>query len=91
MNAFSSNWGFEETKSSIVSMIFSFWMFSELLIDVIHLLLANLSSANRALFVLWHLEDDLTSEFILFLYSLHKPIPVHTYEVEPMEALIYSD
>lgn len=66
-------------------------MLFELDVNVVHLLLANLPSADRASLVLRHLEFNFTSEFIFFFDTLHEPISVDTDEVESVEALVNSN
>jgi hypothetical protein len=72
-------------------VIFAFWMLFELIVYVVHLLFEDVSSADGASLVFWHLINDFASELILFFDPLHEPIPVDTDKVEPVEALVNSN
>lgn len=65
-------------------------MLLELPLDVLNLVFLDVSSANGASLMLWHLVGDFIAELILFLESLHEPISMETDQVETMEALIHS-
>lgn len=78
------------TKDSIIFVVIDFRMFLELLLDVVHLFLSDISSTDGTSFVLRHLVFNLTSEFVLFPGPLHEPIPVHADEMESVEALVDS-
>jgi hypothetical protein len=73
---------------STVVFIVNFWVFLELLLDVLHLVSIDLPSTHCAPLRLRRLVRDLTSKLIFLFESLHVPVPVHAYQVEPVEALV---
>ena len=65
-------------------------MLGELSLDVVKFLFGDVSSADGASLVLWHLVLDFTPELVFLPDPLHKPIPVQADQVESVEALVYS-
>lgn len=66
-------------------------MLRELLLDVIKLIIVDNSSARRALLAFWHFVNDIASKLIFLDSSRHKPIPVQTFQVESVEAVLNTD
>lgn len=78
-------------KSIIVTSIFNFRMQFKLLLHVFNLILFHESSANRTFFIFWNRKVYHTSKLVFLTYSFHKPISIHTNQMEPMKTLINTN
>lgn len=72
-------------------MIINFRMLTELLMNVIHFTLRYFLPACWTFLVLVDLVNNITSKFIFFDFSCHKPISIEAIQVKPVKAFFDSN